>query len=603
MIAAMSHRGSPVSIELEDRSAAFASLGAPEPVDRQSGSLHRTDELLVVAGARIDNRADLPEGSRVSGPDGGEAGLIAEIWMRSGAAGIARLAGDFTFAHWESARRRLVCGRDHMGVRPLYYHASAGRLVFATEIGALLALPDLPQTIDESRIVDYLGGMIDRAEATFFRAIRRLPPAHLLVADAGAIRLERYWDLDPEREIVLRSQDEYDEAFREHFTTAVACRFDGAGRTGSMLSGGLDSSSITAVARDLAVAEGRTLRTFSIIFPSHPRADESRYIQAMVESGGIDPTRIEGDGIAPRSGLGETLDRMHEPFDSPNLFLHNAIYLQARRQGLESILDGFDGDTTISHGVVYLAELARAGRISTLWREVSALSRHNEIGRAGILWRRALKPLIPDGIRSLKARILMREHRSAAIVPAADFARRSGYHERLAEHRAINLAAVTTERAHHYRRLHSGHIDDVFETLDRAAGGIGIEPRYPFFDRRLVEFCLALPGSQKLQNGWRRFILRSALGGILPETIRWRPGKTNLGHNFIPAFLHHEAESLAAMVGSPEELSRYVDIGALSDAFERYRRNPSSADATILWKALLLDHWLRSRGESKPAGR
>ena len=130
-------------------------------------------------------------------------------------------------------------------------------LPLATEIKALLILPEVSGALNELRVAEYLSGFADDKEITFLKDIQRLPPGHAMIADQNGVRLRRYWELDPTREFRMKSDDEYAEAVRELFTEAVRCRVRSAFPVGAMLSGGLDSSAITCTARDLLRESGK----------------------------------------------------------------------------------------------------------------------------------------------------------------------------------------------------------------------------------------------------------------------------------------------------------------------------------------------------------
>jgi asparagine synthase (glutamine-hydrolysing) len=141
------------------------------------------------------------------------------------------------------------------------------------------------------------------------------------------------------------------------------------------------------------------------------------------------------------------------------------------------------------------------------------------------------------------------------------------------------------------------------EVADRAAAAFSLEPRYPFFDRRLVEFCLALPPEQKLHQGWTRVVMRRALSDILPEAIRWRGGKSNLSPNFDRGLLTFEQERLEEIIlKNPQVIERYVDIAALRKAYHRYVSGGTGDEVLTVWKAVTLALWLCRTGLTSQAG-
>src|SRR2546428_666023 len=194
----------------------------------------------------------------------------------SAIAGIVRLDG----APADRAHRgRLVCARAHFGLKPFFCRHRPGRLfAFASEIKGLLVLPEVPRRLNETRVADYLVPLLEDKEITFYEEIVRLPPAHRIAVTREGVRMEQYWALDPEREIRMKSDGEYAAAFREIFTEAVRCRLRSAFPVGSMLSGGLDSSSIVCVARRLLAQNGgETVDPLSSVFDDAPGAGGRSY--------------------------------------------------------------------------------------------------------------------------------------------------------------------------------------------------------------------------------------------------------------------------------------------------------------------------------------
>jgi asparagine synthetase B (glutamine-hydrolysing) len=305
-----------------------------------------------------------------------------------------------------------------MGVKSLYYVSNPRMFAFASELKALLVLPEVPRRLNQVRVADYLLPLFSDNESTFFRDIRRLSGASTLTLGGGEPSIRGYWDLDPRREIRLRSDQEYADAFRDLFNEAVRCRLRSAFAVGSTLSGGLDSSSVACTARALGPPAGAAVHTFSLVFPTLPAADrqvidEREHMQAVLASGGFQPHFIRADELSPMRDL----ERMHYHLDeanrAPNLYLHWAMFERARDCNVRVVLDGFDGDSAVSHGFDYLTDLTRELRLPALGRQIGQLSKHQLAGqrRRELVWELAIKPLLPDWSQPLGS--LMRRHSDA----------------------------------------------------------------------------------------------------------------------------------------------------------------------------------------------
>ncbi len=565
------------------------------------------ERLRLTADARLDNRAELC--ATLEAPAHTTDGdLILRAYLRWGETSVEHLLGDFAFVIWDASRQSLFCARDHMGVKPLYYHHRPGRLfACASEIKALFALGDVPRTLNETRVADYLTPVLEDPAITFYDAIVRLPAAHRLVITRDRARLERYWRLDPEREVRPASDAACADEFRAIFTAAVRDRLRSDKPVGTLLSGGLDSSSIACVARDLLVADGRApLQTFSALFPTVPTMDERAFIETMVDSGGFDPSFVSADRLSPLSDIDAMLRAEDEPFYAPNLYMHWALYACAAAQGVGVMLDGFDGDTTVSHGLLRLTELTRAGRWRTAVREARSVAPGLGVTSWRLLRNYCARPFVPgparSALRRLRDLIPGRPASSRVQLVAPALAERVRLPERLATLLAARTQRLFTVRADQFRQLASGLLPFALEVAERAAASFGIEARFPFFDVRLVEFCLALPSDQKLRDGWTRSIERRAMEGILPPAVQWRRDKTNLFPHFIDALLRQERALLDRIVLAPSaELVRYVDITALRSAYARYRARPMEDDALAVWRAVTLALWLEQQVSVPPS--
>lgn len=604
MAQSLVHRGPDASEIHVDGPVGFAHCllrTTPESLHESLPLADPGGDLLLTADARIDNRAGLLRDLGLEGRPGAvipDSALILKAYETWGEECPARLLGDFAFAIWDRRKQQMFAARDHLGVRPFFYHHRPGRLfAFGSEIKALLRVPEVPRRLNEVRVADYLVPMLEDKVITFYRDIVRLPPAHTLTVGRDGMAVRSYWSLDPSRELRLGSDEEYAAAFRDLFSEAVRCRLRSAGPIGSLLSGGIDSSSIVCVARSLLEGTGGApLHTFSALFDEVPECDERPFINAVLEGGGVEPHFVRADLVSPFVDLDRVFDHEDEPFYAMNLFMHWALYRAARDSGVRVLLDGIDGDTTLAQRTEFLAELVRAGRWRSLAAEIRGLSARLGLPPRTLLWKYALRPAAPEALRRAWRRARGRHRppwsRNRIINPA--FSRRIGLARRAEGLLADRLRPARTSREDHWRRLNSGLVPFVLEVADKAAAAFGLEPRYPFFDRRLVEFCLALPVGQKLRHGWTRAVLRRALAGVLPDAIRCRGGKTDLNPLFNRGLRIFEQERLEdVIVRNPGRLEEHVDVPALRETYHRFVRAGAEEDAHIVWVAATLGLWLR----------
>ncbi len=562
---------------------------------------HAESGCVITGDVRLDNRSELLLGLSLLGraPAIGDAEIVLAAYLAWEEACVERFLGDFAFAVWDPRHRRLFCARDHMGMRSLYYHHDPGRFfAFATEPRAILVLPQTPYRLNEARIADYLIGELESIDRTssFFEEVFRLPPAHTLTVTPEGTLQRRYWRPEPKPELRLPSDQAYVEAFREVFQEAVRCRLRTVAPPGSMLSGGMDSGTIVATARQILASEQRgPLLTFSAVSPDGDADPETRSIQAAITMDGLDPHFVSwGDLDDLLPDLSRLMWDIDEPFDG-HMTLIRSVDLAGHRHGLKTLLDGVSGDVLMSDGR-YLARLLRAGRWGTAYREAAAQNRVRS-GRyppSRELLRNARAAFVPDialrRLRPLRRQLLVGRTVRASLI-SEDFARRVNVGERLRTGESLiasrPLTDGGTERA---RVIGHPHMTAARERYDRVAAAVSMEPRDPFLDLRVMAFCISLPDALITTGGWSKVILRRAAAGQLPEAVRWRADRQNLGLAFTDALMQrvtddrtHDPETGFAL------MDKYVDL----DAARLICRNGVAATAEAMYSLIWLAAWLR----------
>lgn len=540
----------------------------PEAVGETLPHRHNETGCLVTADARLDNRADLIERLGVQDRGQGDGDLILRAYLEWGRACLDHLRGDFAFAIWDPRSRELFCARDQIGMRQLIWHHQPGRVfAFATEDRALLAHPAVPMEIDEGRIGDYFEGLEAKdLTSTFFLGLHKLPPAHALTYGADGVRTWRYWRAQPPEPLRLAGDADYAEAFLDVFTEAVETRLRSNGPVSAMLSGGMDSSSVAAVAARLLERQGAApLATISAI-RNDDHCTESNAIRAATGIDHIDPQLVELEAMEEyRAELLRLTRESREPFDG-QMTLLRAVYLQANRNGSKVVLDGVGGDTTLASEPM-VDWYFRQGRPLAAWRE--AVGERRFWGADADKWsdhaRRFARTLAPDGWiarrqESYALRKLERAARNSILDP--DFAARIDMAGRRQES-AAHLAEPPAPADRKIHRVLHPHIVIARERYDRTASALAIEPRDPFLDLRVIEFCLSLPQEQLQSGGWPKIVLRQAMAGLVPDDVRWRRGKQHLGWAFTKSLC--EGAICRAPAKKIEEVQRFLKPGAVPE--------------------------------------
>jgi asparagine synthase (glutamine-hydrolysing) len=571
----------------------------------------------IVADVRLDNREELMEELNTEtffGDNPTDTELILSAYKRWKEDCPKKLLGDFAFAIWDSREQTLFCARDHFGVKPFYFTHTGQLFAFASSANAIVSLPCVSRRVNEARIADYLVPILEGVDktSTFFQDIFRLAPAHILIARCGVgnVTSRKYWSLDYQKEIHLSSDDEYAASFREIFKEAVHARLRG-NRVASMLSGGLDSSSVVCMARHILAQteKDKRLITFSAVMEEDKECCESPFIKAVIE-------QDEGSGLDARFIRSGQLDQFGEDID---FFLNNAedlfdftdipffMYAAARKEGVRAMLDGVDGDCVASSNTAYLSDYARRGDWRAFFSELSGYSsyyqmsgkeRIQETFAQGV--KPAIKPLLPQNVTDAWRRFRGRDvdqddsWMKDSLIDA-EFARRVGLSQRLMTRAGDTQISLRSFRENDWLTLNAPFITAALERYERIAAIHSIEARHPFFDRRLVEFCLALPLKQKNHQGWTKMILRQAMNGIMPDKIRWRGfTPTNLNGHFFQRLLEFKKELIdELLLNEIKTVSPFLDVRRLKEIYAKLKTQTSIESCWTIWQAATLVIWLK----------
>jgi asparagine synthase (glutamine-hydrolysing) len=500
---------------------ALASALPEDAFDRQP---LETERYILAGDIRVDNRDELAALLGIALADGrrkADSDLFLEAWQAWGKGALNRIIGGFAVAIWDRHAQELCLVRDHPGERPVYYANTAGTLAFASMPRALRGLPDIDTGLDEDHLLHYLALVPVGSERSFFKNIELLPPAHYLTFRDGVVTRKRYWHPIDAPSIRLRSNRDYEEALLEIFDAAVKARLRTTGAVGAQLSGGMDSSSVAATAARLM--GGERLTAFTAV-PQSGFADQNptgrfgnegpaaALVAAMypnIDHLLVDPSTA--DLIRVIEDTGRLTDT--PVFNPMNQMWLNTILDRARSKGITVMLQGVCGNATLSFGgLIGLSDLAQGGRWLTLVKQIHQLrSKGHTSWRGGAYW--ALGPVLPLALRRF-------------IGPQAsqfDFAFSPVLPERAHEHnlraRAFQEFFSTDKNSQAFRRNMFDYYDAGYAN-GGASLGWGISLRDPMQDKRVFDFCFAIPIEQYLAEGQTRSLVRRAMRNRLPaETL------------------------------------------------------------------------------------
>jgi asparagine synthase (glutamine-hydrolysing) len=465
---------------------------------------------------------------------------------------------------------KLVLARDHFGIKPLFYARHHGRVVFASEIKAILQDDTFPREVDDQQMYEYLRfGLFDHNDGTFFRGIRQVPAAAFAVVEAGTISETVYWT--PR---LSEDGDASPEAFRAVFERAVQRRLVADVPVGICLSGGLDSSSIcTVMAQQLRDHDrdteslGDRLKTFSAVFPGD-RIDESAYIDSVLEVTGADNSAVQPTDQDFIRELEAWVWHMEEPMVSSAPFAMWMVMRLARRQ-VTVTLDGQAGDELLAGYDHYPYVLLRQ-----LLRE----RRYVEFAREAWLLRDIVTPLVRRRLRERGQRVDV----AGMLSPAFTRGRRPPLDDRVADDLKRRLLQDF--------RVYS--LPPLLRYEDRASMAHSLEARLPFLDQELVDYILTLPRRAIIHNGWTRAIVRQALHGVLPAKVEARRKKIGFT---TPEFRWYRRQRavLQSLMRSPSFRARpYWKAAAVAENFRRACAGEVE-ESMFFWRAVNAEVWLR----------
>ena len=558
----------------------WESAGECQPADLEK-------RFWITADVRLDCRTELEgklksAGQRIrrAAPD---SELVLGAYAVWGEACVQELRGDFAFAIWDASKRTLFCARDHFGIKPFYYADLGNLLLFSNTLSCLQRHPAVSDRLNDLAIADFLLFDINQdAATTSFADIRRLPAAHSLRCERGDVSIHRYWTLSVTEPVRFRRESEYVEQFHALLGQAVSDRLR-TNSAGILMSGGLDSTTVAATARQIlaANADGDGLFAATTVVDGLV-PDNERHYAGLVANALKIPIQFRKADLC-RLFEGADSPEYRPPFPEHSAWPDQTPHL-LREIGARSriALTGSGSDPSLSSRItVHFRQLLRKRRFV---RAASDVARYlSAEGRLSRLYLRARWRLLVNSKNAYDSypnwlnEDLQREWR------LQDRWKAYGLPNRRAELRIeSNMNALRPEAV-----VSMMHVSwqDIFETLDPGATRVPVEVRHPFFDLRVVTFLLGLP---RLPWCCDKELLRQATRGILPEAVRLRR-KSPVEHDPIVALLQKPESAWVDRFEAVPGLDRYVCRRRIPPVWmER-----SSGTASINLKPLSLNFWLR----------
>jgi len=475
------------------------------------------ERFFLWGDVRLDARTELRVqlGDASPGQDSPETGeqLLLRAWEKWGEEALERILGDFSFALWDARDGCLVCARDFVGARPLYYAHLGNVLYFGNTLRVLLDVPEISRELDELFIADFLTkGFCDDWDRTAFRDVKRLVPGHLLRFSSNGIQVRRFRKLAIEEPLELAREQEYVDGYLEVLREAVRDRLP-QGQAAVYLSGGLDSGSVCAIVAEIAGQRGwkNTLKAFTLGWQPFFDDPEPEFASLSAAHLSLNHEVLTDAELVPFAGADSGEWQVPEP-DQEYFFLRHKRQLEKIAAFSTVVIGGDGGDDVLAgQSWPYLVHL---------WRERDWKRIAEDFG--GYLWRHREFPPLRAGLRAKLAEMLHPRDKLAGYPRwlNTDFAAKLNLKERWC--RSDNLGRADEHPLHSqaYRVLHQGLWGSVLETEDAGWTGVPLETRSPLLDLRVLRFMLRLPSVPWCVH---KELARRAMKTRLPEAVLRRP--------------------------------------------------------------------------------
>jgi len=523
--------------------------------------------------------------------------VLVHLYEDHGEQLVDQLRGMFAFALWDDRHRKLLLARDRIGLKPLYYCLHDGRLLFGSEIKALLAAGNVPRELDDQALDEYLTYGFVPGDRSIFRAIRKLPPAHWVSVAAGddpeQLRPQRYWQLSTALDESLDAEA-WMEAIGDKFRETVAAHRVSDVPIGAFLSGGVDSGAIVA---ELARQGGTSLSTFSIGFQERRFSElpEARMVAQRYGTSHIEEI------VTPEAAasLDELVHHYDEPFADASAVPTMAVARLASRH-VKVVLSGDGGDEAFGGYGRYRHDLKEAAIRAwiprllqrTLLHHAAALWPQADWLPQPLRWKSALTNLSLDPARAYANSMAITRSKLRQGI----FGRHhgSGFHGRSPEQWVADRypgGSLGPLESMTYTDIGTILPDDFLTKVDRASMAVGLEVRPPLVDHEFLQLSARMPGRWKLRDGQSKWIFKQLMQKTLPPEILRR---RKMGFEIpIDAWLRQELrEPFQESVLLPSHpIAGVIDQVFVRQLYHSHLRGRGRYGIT-LWSLLVLAKWM-----------
>lgn len=568
------------------------------PEDNENPVIYNKNDYYLVCDARIDNRDELISllslDSKIS-----ESELLLECFIKWGNDCVNHLIGDYAVIIYDKSNASIFAMRDHMGIKPLYIRQNSFGIILSSDFKSLLNPGNGFDKLDinqvkKEQILNFLNTGSNETDKILFEEIERIPPASYMIINSDfETKLQTYWR---PQHLADKFPVKSPKILKEIFDEAVRCRLRSIKPVCSLISGGLDSSSIAVSAK--ASMGDKELTSFSVVFDKHPKLNEREYIESITKTKGYIPNFLPLDNYGPLSGLDDLIYKAGRLFFAPGQKMMSLVYEKIKSQNFGVILDGNGGDEIVSHGTRRLNELAQSQKWLSVWvnlKNTKDILRKSRLNAFVILFAKycnlrgtySLRKFLaskffPKNLDSKNAQLLSEKFQEK--VKSLEF-------------KPIEVIEPENESEYHEYILNAKFTQQSIEFHEFFAAIHGLEIRLPFYDKRMVEYCLSIPSEMKFNKGFTRLIMRQAMAGVLPDKIRWRRGKLDFSQHIRDGLRANNYEELDKIIEQNiDNIGEYVNLSMLQEIYRNFKVDDAKVaplEFMFMWRSCALSLWLR----------
>lgn len=564
----------------------------------------------VISNSHIYNKRYLAKKYLNNKKEISDSELIANLYQKLGKEFIREIEGAFTFILYDIKTNTCLVSRDHMGMSALYIKKNNNKIIFASSLELIKRFDFNKNDLDVNAVIDQLIFFSPKKNKSLFKNIQKFPVASYCEISNKDLKFNRYYKYKGfESKKNHYSDDEYADNFKHTFFNVLKEQIESFPETeiGSSLSGGLDSSSIVSSISHLINTNNinKNLNTYSAIFSfdsikDHSKAFEKNFMDDVIDRYDIKNTNFlefndsKGGSFKYLESISELVS---EPIRGPNYYINFLMYQMLNEKGIKYHFEGYDGDDVISHGYERLNYLGSKLRIYELFAQEKSLRKRRNLNFSvsRSLKRYVVKENIPAFILQ-RLKVKNEIFKDWSKIFKKKYLIDYKYDDIANEIFGNNPFKYNPPQAHHTLAMQNPNKNYGVESIAEIAKPYDIHVFFPFFDKNIIDLCLSLPFSQKLNNGFDRYVFRNSMKNILPNTIINRVIKADISPLFINEFKKINIDKIISNIQDGNTiLKEILDIDILERRLWRFQNYDETKYIMYLFQLISFSTWMQKR--------